>query len=398
MVENYERCFRQPGFDWEMFLVKLRERFYPPAVQRKKESEFLFLRQQTMSVVEYAVKFMELSRFVPELVSTENFKMTRFFEGLNLRYQKLIGKYNSYQELYDLALEKERICQKEDEANKKRGGNKQGGNYDKRPRVEGWNNQVQMNRTRKPEKLEKCTRCGKMHAKSITCTGVPICYKCTKPGHLARDCTTNDGRVIQGNQGRFDNRQGGNTVGLNRYNNRGGNVGSSGRAAGKMYAMTEEEGATSGSVEVEGNVISGTFPVCYVPAYVLFDSGASKSFISNAFLKKLNPTPESVKIEFSIDIPDGTKVRCNKLYRDCLVNISGTELQADLIGFDLKPYDVILGMDWLSKHRALIECYEQKVKLKTLGGNKILYQEMVEKPHIKIVSAMKAIKSFGKGV
>ncbi|XP_010678400.1 uncharacterized protein LOC104893955 [Beta vulgaris subsp. vulgaris] len=46
---------------WEMFVEKLRNKFFPPALRRKKENEFLFLRQGQMSVVEYAAKFLELS-------------------------------------------------------------------------------------------------------------------------------------------------------------------------------------------------------------------------------------------------------------------------------------------------------------------------------------------------
>lgn len=48
---------------WEEFLV---------ALKRKKENEFLLLKQNTMSVLEYTSKFKELSRFVKEIVNIVN--------------------------------------------------------------------------------------------------------------------------------------------------------------------------------------------------------------------------------------------------------------------------------------------------------------------------------------
>ncbi|XP_010695296.1 uncharacterized protein LOC104907964 [Beta vulgaris subsp. vulgaris] len=81
---------------WEMFVEKMRNKFFPPALRRKKENEFRFLRQGQMSVLEYAAKFVELSIFATDFTSNERVKSMRFFEGLNLKYQKRIGVYSSF--------------------------------------------------------------------------------------------------------------------------------------------------------------------------------------------------------------------------------------------------------------------------------------------------------------
>ena len=52
--------------------------YYPRDVKRTKEQEFLRLKQGQMSVVEYAAKFNELSRFAPNQVATEEMKMDHF--------------------------------------------------------------------------------------------------------------------------------------------------------------------------------------------------------------------------------------------------------------------------------------------------------------------------------
>jgi len=62
---------------------ELRAKFYPVVVQRQKEKEFMELKMSsTMTMMQYASKFTELSRFVPEFVLSERLKMRRFEEHL----------------------------------------------------------------------------------------------------------------------------------------------------------------------------------------------------------------------------------------------------------------------------------------------------------------------------
>jgi len=71
-----------PEFTWSKLLSELRTKFYPVVVQRQKEKESMELKMSgNMTMMQYASKFTELSRFVPELVSSERLKMRRFEEG-----------------------------------------------------------------------------------------------------------------------------------------------------------------------------------------------------------------------------------------------------------------------------------------------------------------------------
>jgi len=53
-------------------------------LQKQKQREFLTLKQENMSVMKYANKFTELSRFAPEYVVIDQMRMLRFEEGLAL--------------------------------------------------------------------------------------------------------------------------------------------------------------------------------------------------------------------------------------------------------------------------------------------------------------------------
>lgn len=79
---------------------------------------------------------MELARFAPSFVITKAIKKTRFFDGLHFKYQKLMGTYRTFQEMYEHDVEKEIICKREEEVTRKRSGNGQGGNH-KRQRFDG---------------------------------------------------------------------------------------------------------------------------------------------------------------------------------------------------------------------------------------------------------------------
>jgi hypothetical protein len=53
------------------------------------------------------------------------------------------------------------------------------------------------------------------------------------------------------------------------------------------------------------------------------------------------------------------------------VKITGVDFVTNLIVLELKSIDIILGMDWLSKHKVLIDCAKKYLKLTTLDGKEL---------------------------
>ena len=80
-------------------------------LQKQKQREFLTLRHGNLSVMEYANRFAELSRFASEYVTTDRMRMLRFEEGLAPYIQnQLAGQpVQTSQELYERAAEIERV-------------------------------------------------------------------------------------------------------------------------------------------------------------------------------------------------------------------------------------------------------------------------------------------------
>ena len=102
--------------------------------------------------------------------------------------------------------------------------------------------------------------------------------------------------------------------------------------------------------------MTGTFSLLTQLIDVLFDSGATHSFISVRLVEKLGLTPTRRSSLLSMTLPDGKTVSCEELYGGCPLRMYECEFLADLYKFELTDFGVILGMDWLAKYQAQIDC------------------------------------------
>ena len=107
---------------------------------------------------------------------------------------------------------------------------------------------------------------------------------------------------------------------------------------------------------------------------VLFDSGASRSFIVASCVKDLGLEVETLEEPLHVSSPLGTRVSVDKIYGDCKLEISGILLIVDLRVMDMSEFDVILGMDWLTAHRVVIDCDHTRVTAYTLGDVCVTFQ------------------------
>ena len=63
----------------------------------------------------------------------------------------------------------------------------------------------------------------------------------------------------------------------------------------------------------------------------------------------------------------------NRVYRDYPIRIREYEFPRDLIQFSLRGFDVILGMDWLSRHQMVVDCRMKRVTLKTPSDEEVTF-------------------------
>ncbi|XP_073067224.1 uncharacterized protein [Primulina eburnea] len=113
--------------------------------------------------------------------------------------------------------------------------------------------------------------------------------------------------------------------------------------------MTQEE------ADDATDVVSGTILIQSVPAYALFDCGATHSFMSKRFAKKLGCKPAKLNEPFRIATPTSWSIETHEIYRECEISINNQNFSADLIQLIMVDFDLILGMDWLARNNAVVD-------------------------------------------
>jgi hypothetical protein len=117
--------------------------------------------------------------------------------------------------------------------------------------------------------------------------------------------------------------------------------------------------------------VLGEYLVNSALATVLFDSGASHSFISSSFVEKHKIPTVLLKTPLLTRTPGGD-INCQLGCLRVRINLSGVEFLADLVVLKSGGIDVILGMDWLSRHNGLIGCTDKVVHLTNPEGVQVI--------------------------
>ena len=220
--------------------------------------------------------------------------------------------------------------------------------------------------------LNTCRACQKLkHGQN--CDGVKICFTCKQPEHFARDFPSSKGsgsssssQVAKGN----DNGK---------------------KVQGRVYALTTRD------AQATDTVVAGILPSFFAHAKVLFDPSSTHSFVSCAFAKNHDKSPELLDLELSVSTPVGDTLMTNLVLKSCIICIEGRELLADLLLLDMNDFDVILGMDWLASYHASMHCFEKEVVFRPPAELEFLFKasSLPFMPHV--ISCIQENRLLRKG-
>ena len=119
---------------------------------------------------------------------------------------------------------------------------------------------------------------------------------------------------------------------------------------------------TQGEVDAgTSQVVAGQISIAHTSAYTLIDFGASHLLMSAVFVRKLDMEHVLRGEAYVISLPSGETLTLRFSFKEVPIKVVGRELPVDLIVLEMVDYDVILGMDWLSKYNATIFCWRKKV-------------------------------------
>ncbi|GJY84182.1 putative reverse transcriptase domain-containing protein [Tanacetum coccineum] len=179
--------------------------------------------------------------------------------------------------------------------------------------------------------------------------------------------------------------------------NRGKKVGNKngvGEARGKVYVLG------GGDTNLDSNVVKGTFLLNNHYASMIFDSGADRSFVPTTFSTLLDITPDTSDVSYAIELADWRISKTNSILRGCTLGLLGHPFNIDLMPIEHGIFDVIIGMDWLANHHAVIVCDEKIVRI-PFGDEVLIVQGdrdgKGEKSKLSIISCTKTQKYIERG-
>ncbi|GKA76887.1 putative reverse transcriptase domain-containing protein [Tanacetum coccineum] len=159
----------------------------------------------------------------------------------------------------------------------------------------------------------------------------------------------------------------------------------------RMYVMTTKED------KVVHDVVTGIILVNSIPACVLYNPGASVSFVSHKFSKNLFAPPNKLPFLLEVEITDSKVVVVSNVYRDVEIEIDDSIFKIDLIPIMLGVFDIVIGMDWLDKYDANILFSQKLIWVINPQGREIIIYEDRKKGDFKLCSVMKAYKYLSHG-
>jgi hypothetical protein len=114
-------------------------------------------------------------------------------------------------------------------------------------------------------------------------------------------------------------------------------------------------------------MLMGMFSVANHPSVILFDLGASHTFISKAFIEKHSILTEESKKGIVIQSPKGQRYT-KEIVSQIVVEMVGHKFPTDMVVINRQYIDVILGMNWLSQNEAVINTSQRTVQLNRSPG------------------------------
>ncbi|GJV57328.1 putative reverse transcriptase domain-containing protein [Tanacetum coccineum] len=228
-----------------------------------------------------------------------------------------------------------------------------------------------------------CKKCTLHHIGPCTVK----CNTCNKVGHLTKNCRnkgpTTGSNLLPvivtchacGEKGHY----------ANQFRKTTNN-----NAQGRAYMLRDR------NAHQDPNVVTGMFLLNQHLARVLFDSGADKSFVSISLASMLNIPPITIDTFYNIEMADGNLVSTNTVIQGCTLTLLNQPFEIDLMPIKLGSFDVVIGMDWLSKYHARIICDEKVVHIPIKGETLIIRGDQ-SKTRLSLISCIKTERYISRG-
>jgi hypothetical protein len=350
---------------WEEFKTAFRAHHIPKGLIERKLNEFLALTQGNRTLLQYAQAFNHLCQYAGYHTDTNAKKRDRFRRGLNTKLKERLNlvRADNFNELVNMAITQE-DCISAHHAEKRQkvspGPSKsQPSRYrliqNPVPRAPPRNipagrwvarppQQPRFNKPPVPQPLLQQRPFGPRPNPPQINQGNNInrCFNCGSPTHFVKDCPQ-PRKMFPGQASNSNSRN-----------------------KGKRQVMQVRQGkmnfTTLSELSEGAPVMTGTFTLHHHPAIILFDSSTTHSFISTRFGTKIGLDFYTTNGTYMITTPGG-RIASNQICRGVPIQLGSTLIRIALISLNLERMDILLGMDWMTRHRVSLDIFSRIVEI-----------------------------------
>nr|GEU73198.1 putative reverse transcriptase domain-containing protein [Tanacetum cinerariifolium] len=315
----------------------------------------------TCTLLAYTQHFQELALMCTKFLADEIKKVNKYISGLpdNIHRNVMSARPKTLDDAIklanDLMDQKLRTYAKRQNDNKRKA-----------------DDSLRNNQQQQPHKKQNVARAyTDGPGETMTYTGnLPLCTKCNyhhtgqcAPKHIKRNCPKLK----------------------NCENDNGNDV-----AQGRAYALRGRDASP------DSNIITSMFLLNNRYAIILFDTGADRRFVSTTFSSLINITPT----HYDVELANGKIIGVNTIIRGCTLNLMIHPFNIDLMLVPLGSFNIIIGIDWLTKYHGVIICDEKTVRV-PFRREMLIFQgdgnNQREESRLNIISCTKAQKYLSKG-
>ncbi|GJY27183.1 putative reverse transcriptase domain-containing protein [Tanacetum coccineum] len=331
---------------WSDLKKKMTTKYCPRNEIKKIEAELWNLKVKGTDVVAYNQRFQELALLCDRMFPEETDKIERYVGGMpDTIYSSVVAsKPKTMQEATEMATEL--MDRRNNTFAERQAENKR--KFEDTPR----NNQTQQpnkrqnsgrayaagNGDRKPYEGTKprCPKCNFNHYGPCT----PTCTNCKKLGHLAKDCRSRPATANNNNRNNNNNN--------NRNNNN-----------------PRAQGANTNAIVCFECGAPGHFRKdC--PQWKNKNQGNGNGVARAYAVGVAGQNPDNNVVTdhgYNVELADGRIIWVNTVLLGCTLNFLNHPFHVDLMPVEMGTYDVIIGMDWLTKYQAIIDCAMKIVRI-----------------------------------
>ncbi|XP_061366051.1 uncharacterized protein LOC133309303 [Gastrolobium bilobum] len=299
--------------------------------QERKQGEFERLVQGSMTIDEYVVKFNELAKFAhfriamptPQYRDIEDICVVSKAKKAKVSEVKGAGSSTSWRD-------------------RKFGGKGKGKQLSARQAPNQFKRTSTQGSAARSPITPRCTRCGRSYVGPCATVQI-ICFHCGKEGHYARDYPSSAIRAAA-------------VLAIPLQI-----IPTAPRAApvvppatGRVYTLDRQQSDRA------PNLVRGTISIHILAVDVLFDSGATHSFIATSIVVGLELLISVLSPRLRFTTATREKCDTTAVHHDVVFQWDGRDYSVNLIGLPMDNLEIILRMDLLFRNCVMIDCCAKK--------------------------------------